>query len=181
MKTKYTTFNNKVFDDIKEPNTMSLFIYLWSGKFVGIDKDKLPTTMGMSKTAFSKSWKNLTDLGYLHETDKGWTISDEPDPLYNDTNSKPNLFDEVHPLIDWLNKTCPLVQRMPEPLTQNEAVKLMSDFEKQDIKEVFIAMYNDAPTMKKKRSANLTCRNWLSRRDAPKKDAKKKSYTPTAG
>lgn len=84
---KYTVFNNRVFDDLKELNDLALFIYLYSGKFVGVDKTKLWQSIGMTHTAFTNSWKRLNDLGYIIETNKGLTVSDEPDTMLNHTNS----------------------------------------------------------------------------------------------
>ena len=72
--------------DLKEPNDLALFIYLYSGKFVGIDKAKLWQSIGMTHTAFANSWKRLNDLGYIIETNKGITVSDEPDTMLNHTN-----------------------------------------------------------------------------------------------
>lgn len=179
MKNKYTTFNNQVFVDIREPNTMGLFIYLWSGKFDKTEKDKLPSVIGMSKTAFAKSWKKLVDLGYVTETETGWSISDDPDTLLNHVNGNKatSLFNEVHPLIEWLNETCPRVQRMKQPITKKEAVKLMAEFHKEPIKTVFKAMENRGNLHSNYVSANLTVRSWID--DAHKKD-KPSKYVPTA-
>jgi len=97
MKSKYTVIPDKILTDIHEVQTLGLIVILLSGKYDDIEKERLSSTLGMSKTAFTKSWKQLTDLGYIVESNEGYQVFDTPDPLYNHTNSTQDLFNEEQP------------------------------------------------------------------------------------
>ena len=53
---------------------------------------------------------------------------------------------------------------MEQPLTPDEFDKLLIDFNKDDVFEVILSMENYKDLLKKNLSANLTIRNWLSRK-----------------
>ena len=53
---------------------------------------------------------------------------------------------------------------MEQPLTPDEFDKLLIDFNKDNVFEVILAMENYKDLLKKNVSANLTIRNWLSRK-----------------
>jgi hypothetical protein len=58
----------------------------------------------------------------------------------------------------------PTVQRLKSPLTAEQWVKLVADFTEPLVQEVLLAMENKADLLKKYTSANLTARDWCSRR-----------------
>jgi uncharacterized protein YdaU (DUF1376 family) len=68
----------------------------------------------------------------------------------------------------WLDKNCPTVQKMKEPITYEQAEKLLNDFpsdkEKAILADTFLAMENHSQLLKKYKSANLTVRNWVKNR-----------------
>jgi hypothetical protein len=68
----------------------------------------------------------------------------------------------------WLDKNCPTVQKMKEPITYEQAEKLLNDFptdkEKEILADTFLAMENHSQLLKKYKSANLTVRNWVKNR-----------------
>jgi hypothetical protein len=90
-----------------------------------------------------------------------------------------NVKEPAHKLIVWLDENAPRVQSMDEPLTNEQAEKLLEDFpEREVLKETFSAMQNFKPLLRKNRSANLTVRNWLNRRtDNNSKNDSEKSTT----
>ena len=165
---KYTVISDKVETDLKQSHTLSLFIRLWSGKYKTIEKSNLPSAFGMAKGTFNKAWNELIKKGYLIETDEGYSITDDPDPLYNHTANPGGLFDSDNKLLKWLNTNCPRVQRLEKPIDANQAEQLLVDFETEQYKkvlmEVFEAMENFKDLNKKYISADITARNWMKTR-----------------
>lgn len=70
-----------------------------------------------------------------------------------------------HELVDYINDNCPRVAAMKKPLTGESASKLCDEFGLDLVKEIILAMENYAPLHKKCLDTNLTCRNWLNRRN----------------
>lgn len=93
------------------------------------------------------------------------------------------FFDEVevynHELIDWINTNCPRVKSMSKPLTNESASKLCDEFDFELIKSVLLDMENYKPLHKTSVDTNLTCRNWLKRRNDAKPSNSIKSPTGT--
>lgn len=78
-----------------------------------------------------------------------------------DINNTNVLF---HPLQEWLKKECPRVMKMKEPISLEEAERIVVDFsDKKAIEQVFLAMENKATLLKEYVSANKTFRNWMAR------------------
>jgi hypothetical protein len=97
----------------------------------------------------------------------------------NTTNPTDNVNDNVNDnvinkkinknkITIWLDKNCPTVQKMKEPITYEQAEKLLNDFptdkEKAILADTFLAMENHSQLLKKYKSANLTVRNWVKNR-----------------
>jgi hypothetical protein len=69
-----------------------------------------------------------------------------------------------HPLVAWLAKECPDVQKLKEPLTNEEAEKLVTRFPNNTfIKKVFTDMDNWRPLLQKRKSAYKTFLTWASK------------------
>jgi hypothetical protein len=69
-----------------------------------------------------------------------------------------------HPLVAWLAKECPDVQKLKEPLTNEEAEKLVARFPNNTfIKKVFTDMDNWRPLLQKRKSAYKTFLTWASK------------------
>ena len=73
-----------------------------------------------------------------------------------------------HKLIIWLDKNCPTVQKMKEPITNEQAEDLVIKYTKELIAETFTAMENKLTLLKDYKSANLTVRNWIKRAEKDK-------------
>jgi hypothetical protein len=71
-----------------------------------------------------------------------------------------------HPLIVWIAKNAPRVQQLKQPLTNDEAQRIMGDLaidnenKKQRLRDLLISMENYKPLLTKSVSANLTIRKW---------------------
>lgn len=71
-----------------------------------------------------------------------------------------------HPLIAWIAKNAPRVQQLKQPLTNEEAQRIMDDLaidsenKKQRLRDLLISMENYKPLLTKSVSANLTIRKW---------------------
>jgi hypothetical protein len=70
----------------------------------------------------------------------------------------------IHPLVEYLNTNCPQVQGLASPINNLDAVRLLLEFDKYDLVEVFMAMENTKQLKRKYNSANLTVRSWIKTR-----------------
>lgn len=181
---KYTVITAQVEHQLQDNNALALFVRLFSGRYDDHDRDNLHVVFGMAKGTFKRSWKELVRLGYLIEGKEGWTVTDEPDALVNDSAIGVSLFESDNKLLKWLNEKCPRVQRMQKPITEKQAVELTEKFkteqEKKALKETFEAMENFAQLHKKYVSAYLTVDNWVqSRIDKIPTVTSSSDYVPT--
>ena len=82
-----------------------------------------------------------------------------------------------HPLILFLDESCPSVSKMKNPLQDEEASKLIERYGEDNVKEVLMSMENFSG-LKKYKSTYLTCNNWLKRNVAsnPKTAGRKMIY-----
>ena len=64
----------------------------------------------------------------------------------------------------WLAQHAPRVQHMKQPITEAQLNMLVSEYPKQDVMDILLAMENYADLHKKNISAYLTARAWLKRR-----------------
>ena len=63
----------------------------------------------------------------------------------------------------WLSKHAPRVQQMQQPMSEAQLCTHVSEYSKQEVMDVILAMENYADLHKKNISAYLTARNWLKR------------------
>ncbi len=74
-----------------------------------------------------------------------------------------------HPLIIWIEANTPKVQKLKQPLTNDECSRLLedlkidTDIKKVRLKDMLTNMQNYKPLLSKSESANLTIRNWWKR------------------
>lgn len=84
-------------------------------------------------------------------------------PVY--TPDEENLFSAFK---TWIDKYAPKVNKMKEPLTIKQYLKLRADFPGESgrslLQEVILAMHNKKDLLKKYESANLTLRSWINLR-----------------
>ena len=64
----------------------------------------------------------------------------------------------------WLSQHAPRVQQMRQPMSEAQLCTLVSEYSKQEVMDVILAMENYADLHKKNISAYITSRNWLKRR-----------------
>lgn len=69
----------------------------------------------------------------------------------------------IHPLIEKILKDYPRVQQMEEPLTPEQADRLLADYPESLVMDIVSQMHNWKPLHKGNQSANLTIRNWIKR------------------
>lgn len=95
------------------------------------------------------------------------------DPVNTQSKEEYSKEDNInaHPVVNWLNKNCPNVQKLKYPITPEQADKLLLEYDKQAIKDTFLAMENKADLLKRYQNANLTIRNWLKNSKTPVKKA----------
>lgn len=74
-----------------------------------------------------------------------------------------------HPLVKWIESNAPTIQRLREPLTNEQAERLMTDLnidtepKKKQLRELLMNMENYKPLTTKSKSANLTIRKWWAK------------------
>ena len=101
-------------------------------------------------------------------------------------DSKEQTYLFSHPLCDWLVKECPNVQKMKQPINSDQAIKLLKDFDRKQLVEIFEAMDNKPDLKKKYNSASRTVRSWIKLRQQSdssfgiiKKNDSDDTYIPT--
>ncbi len=77
--------------------------------------------------------------------------------------------DRKHPLQTHVKDVYKNVTKMQYQLTEKECIRLVTDYNKEDIKEILEAMENKKDLAKKNLSVNLTIRNWMKFRNNGKK------------
>jgi hypothetical protein len=74
-----------------------------------------------------------------------------------------------HPLVKWIESNAPTIQRLKEPLTNEQAERLLTDLnidtepKKKQLRELLMNMENYKPLTTKSKSANLTIRKWWAK------------------
>lgn len=74
-----------------------------------------------------------------------------------------------HPLVKWIESNAPTIQRLREPLTNEQAERLLADLnidtepKKKQLRELLMNMENYKPLTTKSKSANLTIRKWWAK------------------
>lgn len=69
-----------------------------------------------------------------------------------------------HPLVEWLNSECPDVQKLRDPLTNEQAEKIVAKYPNNPlVKKVFMNMQNWKPLRKNCNSAYLTFLKWSAK------------------
>lgn len=87
--------------------------------------------------------------------------SDIDSDSVNDNESEVSVY--THPLSIWVN-SLPQLNKLKYPLTDDESERLISEYDKSALKEVFESMSNKNGLTKSYQSANLTVRSWINLR-----------------
>jgi len=77
-----------------------------------------------------------------------------------------------HPLIIWIQTNAPTIQKLKQPLTNEQAEKILADLEintegkKKALKDMMLSMENYVPLTKTSKSTNMTIRKWWIKQNA---------------
>jgi hypothetical protein len=157
----------------KELSEKDRLKFLWAileREFEGIE----PSLEGMAKFAYL-SQKHSIDKqvkGYEDKTGEKLTPTQgcsvggtEGGSVQEKEKGKEEVeYTIIHPLVEYLNTNCPQVQGLASPINNLDAVRLLLEFDKYDLVEVFMAMENTKQLKRKYNSANLTVRSWIKTR-----------------
>ena len=101
----------------------------------------------------------------IEETQKTKSVISKPKKADSDSVSDNDsvTVSDKDKLITWIDTHAARVNRMKEPLTNDEAAKLRSEFDKDYLKEQFEAMHNYEPLIKKSVSTYKTFKSWARR------------------
>jgi hypothetical protein len=103
--------------------------------------------------------KNRLLIEYIYSMD---SVSQEEEE--KEEEKEPINKIELHPLVEYLNTNCPKVQKLEQPINNEQATNLLLEFDKHDLVDVFMSMQNTKDLNTKYTSANLTVRSWIKRR-----------------
>lgn len=97
----------------------------------------------------------------------------KPQTIVEDTipnqTKEPKGVTAPHPLVKWIESNAPTIQRLREPLTNEQAERLLADLnidtepKKKQLRELLMNMENYKPLTTKSKSANLTIRKWWAK------------------
>ena len=125
------------------------------------------------------------DIGRDKDIGKGKDVGGDS-PTGEDGADAPSQSPEEENLFNafsgWIDKYAPKVNKMKEPLTINQYLKLRIDFPGENgralLQEVILSMHNHKQLLRKYESANLTLRSWIRLRN---KDSKTNEVTGNSG
>ena len=76
---------------------------------------------------------------------------------------KDNIDISIHPLIEWIEENTPRVQQLKEPITEQQAERIVKEYEIDFIYQVLSNMHNYKKLSSTVVSANLTFRKWAKK------------------
>ena len=106
----------------------------------------------------------VTPKGHRKATEK--PQKDTNNNVNNDNNENNNSPEGK--LLSWLMSEAPRVMKLSKPITLDQAKRILSDFDRRTIADIFTAMENHKPLTRSYMDANATFRKWASR-DADRK------------
>jgi hypothetical protein len=138
---------------------------IWSDKFLESVADAY---VKRSNNAPSKSGLLLLLRGLGRCKPPKFNLEGDVKPQSKVDNSKEKEIKVEHPLVRFINEDAPTVSSMKQPLTNEQAEKLLIDLQintkerRDELKRLIMAMENYVPLKSKSKSANLTIRKWWS-------------------
>jgi len=91
-------------------------------------------------------------------------LADSVNDNVNDSDSvSDNEIKEKHRLVLWIEENAPRVQKLTNPITNEQAERIKTEFDKEFIIELFEAMHNYKNLTKNYIDANKTFRSWAKR------------------
>ena len=120
---------------------------------------------------FDKASDKALDKALIKHGTKQRQSTDSIDkPLTLETNNQEQKgVTAPHPLVKWIESNAPTIQRLREPLTNEQAERLLTDLnidtepKKKQLRELLMNMENYKPLTTKSKSANLTIRKWWAK------------------
>ena len=120
---------------------------------------------------FDKASDKALDKALIKHGTKQRQSTDSIDkPLTLETNNQEQKgVTAPHPLVKWIESNAPTIQRLREPLTNEQAERLLADLnidtepKKKQLRELLMNMENYKPLTTKSKSANLTIRKWWAK------------------
>lgn len=97
-------------------------------------------------------------------TNKQQTTNKQLTTIEEEKEYKEEKEEYMHPLCKWIKSELKNVSKITNQLTNEEAERLLNNFEKDSVKIILEAMENSKDLSKKNTSVNLTIRNWIRRR-----------------
>jgi len=97
------------------------------------------------------------------EPKKPDTVTDTVNVNETVNESKVKKVNPPHFLIDWIEMNAPRVQKLKEPITNEQAERIANEFEIEFAKQVFTSMHNYKKLTSNVISANLTFRKWAAK------------------
>lgn len=85
-------------------------------------------------------------------------------PIKERKKDKERKEESTHPLCLWIKTELKNVSKITNQLTDEEAKRLLNNFDKDSVRIILEAMENSKDLSKKNTSVNLTIRNWIRRR-----------------
>jgi hypothetical protein len=158
--------------ELKDKDRLKFYDALLSKQFDNIDIE----LDGMAKFAYLSQKHSIDSQvkGYFDKTkDEKFNPTappclppTEPPTVQEKEEEKGKEKEEVeyttHPMVSWLNETCPKVQKLKNPITDKQAETILNEFSRDCIRDIFSAMQNDKKLNSKYEDANLTFRNWVN-------------------
>lgn len=142
----------------------------WSANIISLSavpKKGIARGKALDKATIKHGAKQGQSTGQsMDSIDKPLTINQEP------INQEEKIL--THFLVDWLNENAPRVQKLKEPITNEQAEKICNDFPLEFSHQVFISMHNYKKLTSNVISANLTFRKWAA------KDQQQQTNGPTS-
>ena len=176
---KAFNFYRSYYDVAKELSKKERDEFIWAvlqKQFEGIE----PELSGMSKFAYLSQQHSIDAqvVGYETKTKEkltptqggsvggteGGTEGGSVQEKEKEKGKEEVEYTIIHPLVEYLNTNCPQVQGLATPINNLDAVRLLLEFDKYDLVEVFMAMENTKQLKRKYNSANLTVRTWIKTR-----------------
>jgi hypothetical protein len=136
---------------------------IWSDKFLESVADAY---VKRSNNAPSKSGLLLLLRGLGRCKPPKFNLEGDVKPQSKVDNTKEKEIKVEHPLVRFINEDAPTVSSMKQPLTNEQAEKLITDLQintkerRDELKRLIMAMENYVPLKTKSKSANLTIRKW---------------------
>lgn len=152
--------------------TRRFFVLLEKDGMIELKTDTQTTQLTVCNYARYQDERNAneTQVKRKRNTDETQTTLRE-ERKKNKEEKEDEVSVEKHALIKWIEKECPQVAKMKYPLTNQEAERIMAEYEKDDVKSLFNKMDNWAK-LSNNTSANKTFYTWAI------KDIQKKSDKP---